>query len=125
MQQVENIEFELKTNGFINVKTLDEITCNKPNYETGSASKLTLKPKANIAAVWKLDDTVDEEVETIDPDNLLDEDDFKKPDPASLRGKTFYSFTFHLWQYLKHEQFVEPLGRERLAKIAVVVWLMN
>lgn len=36
--------------------------------------------------MWKLDDTVDDEVETIDPDNLLDEDDLKKPDPSSLRG---------------------------------------
>jgi hypothetical protein len=59
----------------------------------GSSSKLSftkqnhqVKPSANVAAVWKLDDTVDDDIDTIDENNLLDEEDFKKPDPASLRG---------------------------------------
>lgn len=37
-----------------------------------------------MSKVWKLDDTADDDSETIDPDNLLDEDDLKKPD-APLR----------------------------------------
>lgn len=38
-----------------------------------------------MSSVWKIDDTVDDEVETIDPDNLLDDDDLKKPDAEGLR----------------------------------------
>jgi hypothetical protein len=29
---------------------------------------------------------VDDDIETIDENNLLDEEDLKKPDPASLKG---------------------------------------
>jgi hypothetical protein len=54
--------------------------------QVGSSSKLSfsqqnlqVKPSANVAAVWKLDDTVDE-------NDLLEEEDLKKPDPTSLRG---------------------------------------
>lgn len=42
--------------------------------------------------VWKIDDTVesawkiDNDDEIIDSDQLLDENDLKKPDPSSLRG---------------------------------------
>ncbi|XP_021916554.1 anamorsin homolog isoform X1 [Zootermopsis nevadensis] len=75
----------------INVNVV-EIQCQKPNFEVGSSSKLLfteqkrqVKPSANIAAVWKLDDTIDDDIETIDENNLLDEEDIKKPDPASLR----------------------------------------
>ncbi|GLV34512.1 Cytokine induced apoptosis inhibitor 1 [Carabus blaptoides fortunei] len=60
-----------------------EVTCSKPSFEVGSSTKLSFAKPA--AAVWKLDDTVDDEVETIDPDTLLDDDDLKKPDPSSLR----------------------------------------
>lgn len=83
-------EYDLITNGFVNVNISKDITCKKPNYEVGSSTKLNLKSK--VANVWKLDDTEDENVETIDPDNLLDEEDFKKPDPSSLRGKLQYKF---------------------------------
>lgn len=40
------------------------------------------------AKVWSLsaNDILDDEVDIIDSDLLLDEDDLKKPDPASLRG---------------------------------------
>lgn len=80
------IEFELKVSGFINVAQGDNafLYCNKPNYEIGSSAKLNLKCKP-VKAVWKIDDTVEDDM--IDPDNLLDEDDLKKPDAASLKGK--------------------------------------
>lgn len=62
-----------------------EVICSKPSFEIGSSAKLNLKPKADVTSVWKIDDTVDDDVETIDPDNLLDEDDLKKPDEKALR----------------------------------------
>lgn len=69
-----------------------EIQCQKPNFEVGSSSKLSfskqnlqVKPSENVAAVWKLDDTVDDDIETVDENDLLDEEDLKKPDPSSLR----------------------------------------
>ncbi|GJQ67940.1 hypothetical protein Trydic_g16697 [Trypoxylus dichotomus] len=77
------IEFELKVNGFINIKRNDGfLYCDKPNYELGSSAKLNLKVKP-IKAVWKIDDTIEDDM--IDPDNLLDEDDLKKPDSSSLK----------------------------------------
>jgi hypothetical protein len=47
---------------------------------------LRVQPSSDVAAVWKLDYTVDDDIETIDESNLLDAEDLKKPDPASLRG---------------------------------------
>ncbi|KAF2903587.1 hypothetical protein ILUMI_02607 [Ignelater luminosus] len=92
---VSKLEFILKTNGFVKVtvqKSGDSKSCEilsyKPTYEIGSSAKLNLsKPvTANAAAaVWKLDDNIDDDIETIDPDDLLDEEDFKKPDESSLR----------------------------------------
>lgn len=75
----------LKTNGFVGVGTTTDsasvrIEASKPNYEVGSASKLSLKKPENV---WKL--AIDDDDETIDPDNLLDDEDLKKPDPTSLR----------------------------------------
>jgi hypothetical protein len=59
----------------------------------GSSSKLSfakqdlqVKPSVNVAAVWKLDDMVDDDIETVDENDLLEEEDLKKPDPSSLRG---------------------------------------
>lgn len=106
-----DIEFDLKTNGFVNVSTADShVTCFKPKYAVGSAVKLNFK-KNDAANVWKLDDTVDDEIETIDPDNLLDEDDLKKPDPSSLRGIqshalrncSFNFLRFSLWNDWQEE----------------------
>lgn len=99
-----NAEEKLKLSGFQNpTKTLENgkghagqsqiehrlIEClfsgfiaSKPNYEIGSAMKLSFAKKAAPAKVWKLDDDDDEE---IDEDDLLDEEDKKKPDEASLR----------------------------------------
>lgn len=97
------IEFELKMNGFINITVANEIVCNKPSYEIGSFTKIDISKKA-IPSVWKLDDTIDEDIETIDPDNLLEDDDLIKPDPASLKGTIclklplpFLMFCFSMW----------------------------
>lgn len=66
--------------------TVVQISCSKPNYEVGSSAALSLpKPADNVAAVWKLDDTSDDTVDLIDSDQLLDEEDLKKPEAASLK----------------------------------------
>lgn len=65
----------------------------KPSFEIGSSIQLPFskkavsKPDENVSKMWKLsiDDTLDENVELINEDDLLDEDDLKKPDPTSLR----------------------------------------
>ena len=46
-------------------------------------------PSANTAQVWSLsaNDLVDDDLDLINDDDLLDEEDLKKPDPSSLRGK--------------------------------------
>lgn len=84
---------ELQSNllfaGFINVvaSSSDEVTADKPKYEVGSSAKLSFgkkEDKAKVAAVWKIDNDDDE---IIDADELLDEEDLAKPDPASLKGK--------------------------------------
>lgn len=67
---------------------LSGIVANKPNYETGSAMKLSFAKKSvdkkvETAKVWKLD--ADDDDEEINEDDLLDEEDKKKPDEASLR----------------------------------------
>lgn len=98
---VKTLEFNLKSNGFTDVsieQSNQETTDNaiylksvKPKYDIGSFRKLNLSSlktnnKSNGESVsntvWKLDD----DDETINPDDLLDEDDFKKPDQADLRG---------------------------------------
>ncbi|XP_075149445.1 cytokine induced apoptosis inhibitor 1 [Haematobia irritans] len=83
----ESILQELKLSGFVNTtETGNSITCEKPGYETGSAVKLSFakaKSEAKPAAVWKIDG--DEEEDLINEDDLLDEEDKKKPDPESLR----------------------------------------
>ena len=42
----------------------------------------------SAAKVWKLSamDMNDDDIDLVDDDELLDEEDLKKPDPASLRG---------------------------------------
>jgi len=46
-------------------------------------------PSSNTATVWKLSamDMGDDDLDLVDDDELLDEEDRKKPDPASLRGR--------------------------------------
>lgn len=54
--------------------------------QVGSSARINLADKAKTTAtVWKLSDTVDDDL--IDSDQLLDEDDMKKPDPENLKGK--------------------------------------
>ncbi|XP_046396930.1 anamorsin homolog [Ischnura elegans] len=70
---------------------ISEIVCKKPNFEVGASSQLSFaknmvsKKTPDVSAVWKLDDTVDDDIETINADDLLDEEDLKKPDPSSLK----------------------------------------
>lgn len=75
----------------------------KPNYEAGASTQLKLSfakktPKPaekpaldpSAAKMWTLsaNDMDDDDVDLIDSDALLDADDFKKPDPASLKAPT-------------------------------------
>ncbi|KAK9881396.1 hypothetical protein WA026_016286 [Henosepilachna vigintioctopunctata] len=80
--QCNELDYLLKTNGFVNLnQEKDSVTvCEKPGYELGSTAKINLKKSP---AVWKIDDDDDEEL--IDSDNLLDEDDLKRPDPSTLK----------------------------------------
>ena len=45
-------------------------------------------PKSSTATVWSLsaNDIMDDDVELMDSDDLLDDADLLKPDPASLKG---------------------------------------
>ncbi|XP_040265203.1 anamorsin [Bufo bufo] len=73
------------------------LAAKKPNYEVGSSQQLSLsrrpvpgKSSADPAAVklWTLsaNDMNDEDVDLLDSDELLDQDDLKKPPPSSLRA---------------------------------------
>nr|XP_045238017.1 anamorsin isoform X2 [Macaca fascicularis] len=87
----------LTLSGLVEVK---EITGKKPNFEVGSSSQLKLsitkksspsvKPAVDPAAakLWTLsaNDMEDDSMDLIDSDELLDPEDLKKPDPASLRA---------------------------------------
>nr|SVE73872.1 EOG090X0FGQ [Daphnia atkinsoni] len=75
----------LKLAGFCNISSEPSdhsFSAQTPNFEVGSSSKLSFgKP-----AVWSLSDAlVDDQVELINEDDLLDEDDLKKPDAETLR----------------------------------------
>lgn len=82
----DTIRSNLLLSGFINITSENgNVIGEKPNYEVGSAAKLSLGGnKAKVAAVWKLD-VDDEEDERIDADELLDEEDKIKPTAESLR----------------------------------------
>ncbi|XP_026991744.1 anamorsin [Tachysurus fulvidraco] len=75
------------------------ITACKPNYEVGSSSQIKLsfakkteKPALDpgAAKLWTLsaNDIDDDDVDLVDSDTLLDAEDLKKPDPASLRASS-------------------------------------
>lgn len=80
---------------FNNEAVLYRVVAQKPGYEIGSSSQLklsfkpnqTVKPDENVTKVWSLNttDLLDEEVDLVNEDDLLDEKDLKKPDPASLK----------------------------------------
>ncbi|KAF0040500.1 anamorsin [Scophthalmus maximus] len=78
-------------------------SASKPNYEMGSSSQIKLSfgkktPKPaerpaldpNTVKMWTLsaNDMDDDDVDLVDSDTLLDEDDLKKPDPASLKASS-------------------------------------
>ncbi|XP_036605178.1 anamorsin isoform X2 [Trichosurus vulpecula] len=77
-----------------------QVTGKKPNFEVGSSTQLKLSfPKKsavsekpamdpNAAKLWTLSasDMNDDGMDLIDSDELLDPEDLKKPDPASLRA---------------------------------------
>lgn len=77
------------------------ISALKPNFELGSSSQIKLsfgkktpKPEEkpaldpNTVKMWTLsaNDMNDDDVDLMDSDALLDEEDLKKPDPASLKA---------------------------------------
>ncbi|XP_028304588.1 anamorsin isoform X2 [Gouania willdenowi] len=76
------------------------VSASKPNYEVGSSAQIklsfgkkTVKPEKpaldpNTVKMWTLsaNDMDDNEVDLLDSDALLDDDDLKKPDPASLKA---------------------------------------
>lgn len=102
----DRLVYNLKVAGFVSISlpsvanNMTEITCAKPNYEVGSSSKLPFAANttssnpglqgtaAHVKKVWALSaqDMLDKDVELVDPDELIDEADFKKPDPSQLKG---------------------------------------
>lgn len=76
---------EIKLSGFINCSedaAANTLTAEKPGYETGSSARLSFAKKSSNINVWKI--SGDDE-ELIDEEDLLDEVDKQKPDPAGLR----------------------------------------
>ncbi|XP_064610635.1 anamorsin homolog [Liolophura sinensis] len=79
--------------------TVAHFSAKKPEYELGSTSQLklsfplkssaTAKVDASVAKVWTLsaNDVLDDDLDIMDSDDLLDEEDLKKPDPASLKAE--------------------------------------
>ncbi|KAM3609846.1 uncharacterized protein V6R79_021290 [Siganus canaliculatus] len=79
------------------------ISSSKPNFEVGSSSQIKLSfgkktPKPaekptldpSVVKMWTLsaNDMNDDDVDLLDSDALLDEEDLKKPEPASLKTPT-------------------------------------
>jgi hypothetical protein len=99
-----NIVSGLKANGVdfkesaIGDIQLIEVSGEKPSYGVGASTQLSfaesivtndVKPvKESTAGVWTLsaDDVLDDDIDIVDPDSLLTEEDFLKPDPSTLRS---------------------------------------
>ncbi|XP_022108102.1 anamorsin homolog [Acanthaster planci] len=90
-----NPAFQNLANG---IDGVTELCCSNPAFEVGSTVALPLfakktasadKPKADSKKVWTLSafDMADDDVELIDSDKLLEEEDFSKPDPSSLKAE--------------------------------------
>lgn len=73
--------------------SLIEVKAFKPKFEIGSSLKLPnvrsgqTKSNDSVSKIWSLSssDILDENMELLDSDQLLDEEDLKKPDPESLK----------------------------------------
>lgn len=61
--------------------SISQTVAKKPTFDVGSSVTLSFAKKN----VWKLDSNIDDDL--IDEDTLLDEEDIKKPDASSLKGK--------------------------------------
>nr|CAG4642105.1 EOG090X0FGQ [Eurycercus lamellatus] len=83
-QSNDKVLSNLKLTGFCNITSDgDWFTAQKPDFEVGSSSQLSF---ANKSAVWSLSDSlVDDQVELVNENDLLDEDDFIKPEAGSLK----------------------------------------
>lgn len=82
-EHIKHIQTALNLQGKIAVY---QIHCEKPNFEIGASSKLSLaQPVNDVASVWKLDADDIAEDDLIDSDQLLSSEDLQKPDPASLK----------------------------------------
>ncbi|XP_004931546.1 anamorsin homolog [Bombyx mori] len=89
LKDLNKLTSTLKLNGFVNVTELENnrYVAEKPKFEVGSKSSLKLNGKATV---WKLDSTVEEawastnNDDIIDENELLDENDLKKPDKEAL-----------------------------------------
>lgn len=104
----ESVTSNLKLSGFVNVSTqkLDlsqadsfVLKAEKPSFEVGSSAKLRLnlnkkrpaavdQEKENAKKIWSLSagDINDDDIELIDDDELLKEEDLKKPAAESLKA---------------------------------------
>ena len=89
--QLKTLQKNLNTGNKVD---LVEITCEKPSYNVGTSTQLKLsfakkkETSGNAAKVWTLSaqDINDDDVDIIDSDDLLDENDRKKPDPSTLKS---------------------------------------
>ncbi|PFX21834.1 Anamorsin [Stylophora pistillata] len=92
----EKLVSALKLSGFVDISVISAF---KPSFDVGASSQLplsfgskaALKPKVkdeNVTKIWTLSaqDIDDEEIDILDSDTLLDEEDLRKPDPASLKS---------------------------------------
>ena len=85
----DKIQSNLKLSGFTNIvfkNDTNEMIASKPNFEVGSKVSLSFAggTKTETNNKWTID-VNDADVEFENPDDLLTEEDLKKPDPSSLK----------------------------------------